>query len=93
MTRIKEPPAGTTKVPEYKSPSSRIIRSLRKGYDNVREKLANKSQTVMSLQGKLRDTQESREEWKERAKLAEEKLEELQRQQQIDQKKRARTIR
>jgi peptidoglycan hydrolase CwlO-like protein len=92
MTRIKEPPIGTTEVPEYKSPSSRIIRSLRKGYDNVREKLANKSQAVMSLQGKLRDTQESRDEWKTRAKDAEEKLAELQRKQerlQKDLKKRA----
>jgi len=78
MTRIKEPPIGTTEVPDYKSPPSRIIRSLRKGYDNLREKLSDKSQSVMALQGKLRDTQESRDSWKIRAKAAEAELETLQ---------------
>jgi peptidoglycan hydrolase CwlO-like protein len=78
MTRIKEPLIGTSKVPEYKSPPSRIMKSLRKGYDNVREKLTTKSHTVMGLQGKLRDTQESRDDWKTRAKIAEAKIAELQ---------------
>jgi len=74
MTRIKEPPIGSSELPEYKSPPSRIVRSLRKGYDNVREKLAGKSDTILSLQGKLRDTRESRDDWKSRAKAAEAKL-------------------
>lgn len=77
MTRIKEPPIGTTSLPEYKSPSSRIMRSLRQGYDNLREKVAKKSDAIVSLQGKLRDTQESREDWKERARLAETRLMQL----------------
>lgn len=78
MTRIKEPPVGSSELPNYKSPPSRILRSLRKGYDNVREKIADKSQIVMGLQGKLRDTQESRDAWKARAKAAESKLAEFQ---------------
>ena len=74
MSRIKEPPIGTTQVPNYKSPSSRILRSLRQAYDNARGRLADKSNTVMSLKGKLRDTQESRDDWKARANAAEAKL-------------------
>lgn len=77
MTRIKEPPIGAEEIPNYKSPPSRIIRSLRKGYDNLREKISEKSETTIALQGKLRDTQNSREEWKTRAKSAESKLIEL----------------
>lgn len=78
MTRIKEPPIGISVVPNYKSPSSRIVRSLRKGYDNTRKKLSNKSGTIQALQGKLRDTQESREDWKTRAQTAEANLIKLQ---------------
>lgn len=77
MTRIKEPDIGTSQLPNYKSPPSRILRSLRKGYDNVRNKIAIKSEQMQSLQGKLRDTKESREDWKARAKSAEAKVIEL----------------
>lgn len=91
MTRIKEPAIGTTKLPNYKSPPSRILRSLRKGYDNLREKTKEKSQVVLNLQGKLRDTQESRDTWKERAKDAEAKMLELQQKNEelLSEKKRA----
>jgi peptidoglycan hydrolase CwlO-like protein len=78
MTRIKEPSIGTTNLPNYKSPPSRIMRSLRKGYDNVRAKVADKSQAIQDLQGKLRDTQVSRENWKARTTAAEAKVAELQ---------------
>lgn len=64
MSRIKEPTKGESEVPKYKSPNSRIVRSLRKGYDNLREKVIEKSKTIRSLQGKVRDTQESRDHWK-----------------------------
>lgn len=77
MTRIKEPIIGTNELPKYKSPASRIVRSLRKGYDNLRERSVNKAKTIQALQGKLRDTQESRDDWKARAKVAEAKLEDL----------------
>lgn len=77
MTRIKELPIGSTNLPEYKSPPSRIIRSLRAAYDNLREKLAEKSEIIQSLQGKLRDIQESRSVWKIRSKDAEAKIIEL----------------
>ena len=49
MTRAKEPDIGTTGLPNYKSPASRIVRSLRKGYDNIRAKLAKKSETIVSV--------------------------------------------
>ena len=71
MARIKEPAIGTTELPKYKSPTSRILRSLRKGYDNSRQKIAAKSDRIMDLRGALRDTQESRDSWKQRAKKAE----------------------
>jgi predicted nucleic acid-binding Zn-ribbon protein len=74
MTRIKEPKIGITEVPEYKSPLKRIVKSLRKGYDNVREKVAKHSDTIQDLRGQLRDTQKSRGEWKTRAKEAEAEL-------------------
>jgi peptidoglycan hydrolase CwlO-like protein len=77
MTRIKEPPLDSSEFPDYKSPPSRIVRSLRQGYDNVRRKVSNKSSEIRSLQGKLRDTQNSREEWKNRTKELEEKVEKL----------------
>jgi len=71
MTRIKEPDFDATGLPKYKSPPSRIVRSLRKGYDNLRAKQAEKSETIQSLREKLRDTRESRETWKERAQASE----------------------
>jgi uncharacterized coiled-coil DUF342 family protein len=92
MTRTKEPPNGTTELPNYKSPPSRIVRSLRTAYDNVRAKITDKSQMIQSLQGKLRDTQESRDDWKDRAKAAEAKFTKLQQENeklQEDLKKRA----
>jgi len=67
MPRLKESLIGTTELPNYKSPSSRIIRSLRMAYDNGRKKLAEKSKQIISLQGKLRDIENSRKEWKARA--------------------------
>jgi peptidoglycan hydrolase CwlO-like protein len=91
MTRIKEPLFDSSELPDYKSPPSRIVRSLRQGYDNVRKKVANKSSQIRTLQGKLRDTQNSREEWKERTKELEEKVEKLE-QQNEQLKKKNRTI-
>jgi hypothetical protein len=74
MTRIKEPDADASEVPDYKSPPSRIIRSLRKAYDNLRGKLKEKARVIQDLTGKLRDTQESRDHWKVLAKAAEDKI-------------------
>ena len=74
MTRVKEPKIGTSEVPEYKSHPSRIMRSLRKGYDNQRGRLAKKSEDVMALRGVLRDAREGRAQWKERAMAAEQEL-------------------
>ena len=69
MTRIKEPEPGSTEIPKYKSPPSRIVRSLRKGYDNVRKKVKDKANDLQDLRGKLRDTQKSRDTWKDRCKI------------------------
>ncbi len=77
MTRIKEPKIGSSEVPQYQSPLPRIVRSLRKAYDNVREKVDTHSKTIMDLRGKLRDTQKSREEWKNRTKEAQTELDAL----------------
>lgn len=77
MTRIKEPDPDSNEVPDYKSPPSRIVRSLRKGYDNQRQKNMQKSDTIQDLREKLRDTQQSRDMWKERTKAAETEIEEL----------------
>lgn len=77
MTRVKEPPVGTSDLPDYKSHPSRILRSLRQGYDHLREKVSKKSEMVIGLQGKLRDTQESRDNWKQRARIAESEIERL----------------
>ncbi|MBA3721151.1 MAG: hypothetical protein H0W88_01960 [Parachlamydiaceae bacterium] len=74
MTRIKEPEIGSTQMPEYKSPLTRIVRSLRQGYDNCRQKVAEYSDTILDLRGKLRDTQKSRDEWKTRTKETEAEL-------------------
>lgn len=78
MTRIKEPEIGNPDLPNYKSPPSRIVRSLRKAYDNLRAKLDKKAQAMQSLQGKLRDTQESRDTWKKNACAAKAEIASLQ---------------
>jgi uncharacterized coiled-coil DUF342 family protein len=79
MTRTKEPDPNLDdpQIPNYKSPPHRIIKSLRKAYDNQRKKIIEKSNMVQDLREKLRDTQQSRDTWKERTKIAEAKIEEL----------------
>lgn len=66
MTRIKEPDPCKSELPEYKSPLPRVLKSLRKGYDNARARIAKKSEQILSLQGKIRDVENSRNKWKER---------------------------
>jgi hypothetical protein len=39
MTRAREVEPGSEKMPDYKSPSNRLVHSLRKGYDNLRGKI------------------------------------------------------
>lgn len=79
MTRIKEPDLNLDdlQIPDYKSPPQRIIKSLRQGYDNLRRKIKEKSDTIQDLREKLRDTQQSRDTWKERIKISEAEIEEL----------------
>lgn len=79
MTRIKEPDPNLDDlpIPDYKSPPHRIIKSLRQGYDNLRRKIKEKSDLIQDLREKLRDTQQSRDTWKERIKISETEIEEL----------------
>jgi uncharacterized coiled-coil DUF342 family protein len=78
MPRIKEPEIGSKEIPDYKSPASRIVRSLRNAYNNIREKVAEKSSQLDSARGKLRDVTRSRDEWKNEAKDLQAQLKELQ---------------
>lgn len=78
MPRIKEPDIGSDDMPDYKSPASRIVRSLRAAYDNLREKVAEKSSKLDSARGKLRDVTRSRDEWKKEAKDLQAELKQLQ---------------
>jgi uncharacterized coiled-coil DUF342 family protein len=78
MPRIKEPEIGSDDIPDYKSPASRIIRSLRTAYNNIREKIADKSSQLDSARGKLRDVTHSRDEWKKEAKDLRIELKQLQ---------------
>jgi len=78
MTRTKEPEIGSTQIPEYKSPPSRIIRSLRTAYDNLRCKIVEKSTQLDGARGKLRDVTRSRDQWKKEAKDAQVELKKLQ---------------
>lgn len=90
MTRINEPDPNSNEVPDYKSPPSRIVRSLRKGYDNQRQKNLQKSETIQDLREKLRDTHQSRDMWKERTKAAELEIQALKKKcDELDDKKKA----
>lgn len=81
MTRIQEPdPDLNNDVPDYKSPLSRIVKSLRQGYDNQRSKNKKKSETIQALREKMRDVQESRDMWKDHIKAKEAEIEELKKQ-------------
>jgi chromosome segregation ATPase len=67
MTRVKETIPGNKEVPAYKSHPSRIVISLRKGYDNLRKRCKEKSEQIASLRGKKRDLEKSRNKWKAEA--------------------------
>jgi hypothetical protein len=58
---------------EFKSPVTRLARLFHKGRDNWREKALEKQSKVRSLEIKIRDLSNSRENWKARALAAEKK--------------------
>jgi FtsZ-binding cell division protein ZapB len=64
MTRIKEVDPNSGDIPNYKSPASRIVHSLRQGYDNVRGKLQEARNRIKYYQIKTRDLEESRNRFK-----------------------------
>jgi chromosome segregation ATPase len=74
MTRVKETQIGSDEIPDYKSPPTRIVRSLRKGYNNLRVRISKKSEEKQALRGTIRDVSKSRDQWKTRTKAVEERL-------------------
>ncbi len=68
MTRTKEVDPGSNDVPEYKSTASRLVHSLRKGYNNLRKKIQDARNDIKYYQIKVRDLEKSRSQWKEEAK-------------------------
>ncbi len=79
MTRTKEVEPGSGQMPDYKSPSSRLVHSLRQGYDNIRLKLQEARQRIKYYQIKERDLENSREAWKEKFQEKDNEIEELKR--------------
>lgn len=60
MTRTKEVDPDSGDMPDYKSPPSRLVHSLRKAYDNVRSKLKEIRNKIKYYQIKTRDLEKSR---------------------------------
>jgi len=67
MTRAKETLPGSGQLPDYKSPPHKLVTSLRKAYDNARNRIAKKSNQLNELRGNNRDITASREKWKKEA--------------------------
>lgn len=59
---------------EFKSPSSRLARLFHKGRENWKQRALEKQKKLRSLEIKVRDLSASRDYWKNRTKMAEEKL-------------------
>lgn len=64
MTRVKEVEPGSDEIPDYKSNPARLVHSLRKGFNNLREKLKISRQKIKYYQIKVRDLEKSRDDWK-----------------------------
>jgi hypothetical protein len=77
MTRAREVEPGSEKMPDYKSPSNRLVHSLRKGYDNLRGKIKEARVKIKYYQIKSRDLEKSRTLYKEESKIMESKIKQL----------------
>ncbi len=77
MTRAKEVTPGSGEMPEYKSPDNRLVHSLRKGYDNLRVKLAQTRNRIKYYQIKTRDLETSRSNYKKESKNLENRIVQL----------------
>lgn len=77
MTRTKEVDPDSGEMPDYKSPASRLVHSLRKGYDNVRSKLKDTREQIKYYQIKTRDLEKSRAHHKNETKDLKEKINQL----------------
>jgi chromosome segregation ATPase len=71
MSRTKEVDPESNDIPNYKSQPSRIVHSLRKGYNNLRAKLKGTRDEIKHYQIKIRDLQKSRDKWKQDTKTNE----------------------
>jgi FtsZ-binding cell division protein ZapB len=67
MTRTKEVDPDSGDIPDYKSPPSRLVHSLRKAYDNLRSKLKDARNNIKYYQIKVRDLEKSRNHHKKEA--------------------------
>ena len=77
MTRIKEIDPNSGEIPDYKSHSSRIVHSLRKAYDNSRSKIQEYQNQKKYLQIRIRDLEDSRENYKKQVSSLKSKVKEL----------------
>lgn len=77
MTRAKEVSPGSDEMPNYKSPPTRLVHSLRKGYDNLRLKLKDTRAKIKYYQIKTRDLEKSRGQYKQTLKALEAKINQL----------------
>jgi chromosome segregation ATPase len=77
MTRTKEVEPGSDTMPDYKSPPTRLVHSLRKGYDNLRVRLKEAREKIKYYQIKTRDLEKSREQHKQALKTSESQIKQL----------------
>lgn len=77
MSRAREVKPGSGEMPDYKSPPSRLVHSLRGGYDNLRDKLKEVRDEIKYYQIKTRDLEKSREKHKEESKELAAKVKQL----------------
>ena len=82
MTRTKEVDPDSGDMPDYKSPASRLVHSLRKGYDNVRGKLMDTRERIKYYQIKTRDLEKSRAHHKNEAMNLKEEISQLEKENQ-----------
>mgnify|MGYP001506871810 CR=1 FL=1 len=59
---------------EFKSPSSRLAKLFHQGRNNWKQRALEKQKKLRALEIKVRDLSASRDYWKNRAKIAEQKL-------------------
>ncbi len=77
ITRAKEVKPESRQMPNYKSPATRLVHSLRKGYDNLRGKLQALRNKIKYYQIRERDLENSRACYKEKVVSLKEQVRQL----------------